>query len=587
MAQSRLVWQIFPAFLIIITLAIGAATALATHWARQNELQKINEILDLQARQLQVFLQVPLREQNWEHIRQVCLTNRTSSEFRISVILPDGKVIADSIPDLVDLMDNQLDQPEVEQALRSGSGHARRFSETIGKEVQYYALLVYDEQSELGVVRTALPTDSVERSLARITRGILLAGLLIALISGGISLYLSRKISLPIEHMRQAAERFAEGNLLAKVYEPSSVELGDLAESLNTMGRQLHERIQTVTQQRNELEAILSSMVEGVLAVDRQGRIMSINRAGARVLGIDAKTVVGRNFFEAVRNQSFADFVEQTLQTEDTTEAEIRLTADKDITLHLMATSIFDADRRKTGVVIVLNDLTHLRRLENIRREFVANVSHELKTPITSIKGFVETLQDGGLTDPARSARFLDIIASHTDRLNAIVEDLLSLSRLEEADGQDELQLRHENMQTLLQNSIMFTDADERGVQMELECDERLQARINAALLEQAVQNLIGNALKYSQTERIIVRAEQLNDECIVRVQDFGIGIEPVHQERIFERFYVVDKARSRKVGGTGLGLALVKHIAQAHGGHVSLDSQPGHGSTFSIHLPN
>jgi two-component system phosphate regulon sensor histidine kinase PhoR len=259
----------------------------------------------------------------------------------------------------------------------------------------------------------------------------------------------------------------------------------------------------------------------------------------------------------------------------------------RSFTLH--GAGLTDARGRRTGAVIVLNDMTRIRRLEAIRRDFVANVSHELKTPVTSIQGFVEALVEGGVKEPPQVERYLSIIAKHASRLNSIIDDLLTLSRLEEAGERRALRFDVGPLKPVLEEAIALSGvkADEKRIAIDLACDDDLEARINPPLLEQAVINLIDNAVKYSpEGSRIRVEAHQDQTQASIAVADEGCGIPPEHLPRIFERFYVVDKSRSRKLGGTGLGLAIVKHIAQAHGGRVAVTSTPGKGSTFTIHLP-
>jgi two-component system phosphate regulon sensor histidine kinase PhoR len=241
------------------------------------------------------------------------------------------------------------------------------------------------------------------------------------------------------------------------------------------------------------------------------------------------------------------------------------------------------------GVLVVLNDITRLRKLENIRKEFVANVSHEIRTPITAIKGFVETLRDGAMQNPQDGERFLGIIQNHVLRLEALVEDLLSLSRIEEETEREEIVLEEKPLKEVLAGALQLCQvkAEPKQIRMELSCAEEVAAKINPSLLEQAVVNLLDNAVKYSEAgKRIWVQVESSPQEVLIRVRDEGCGIEKQHLERLFERFYRVDKARSRKLGGTGLGLAIVKHILEAHGGRVTVESQPGRGSTFTLHLP-
>jgi two-component system phosphate regulon sensor histidine kinase PhoR len=252
-------------------------------------------------------------------------------------------------------------------------------------------------------------------------------------------------------------------------------------------------------------------------------------------------------------------------------------------------TSLQNAAHENIGALIVLNDITHLRRLENVRRDFVANVSHELKTPITAIKGFVETLLEGALDNPEERQHFLQIVAKQIDRLASIIEDLLQLSRIEQNEGKNGVHLKRQPLKDILHASIQSRSAPAKdsGVEIDLQCPPDIKANLDGPLFEQALTNLIDNAIKYSNPNgRILVTAAAKHNEILVSVQDWGIGIEEGHHSRLFERFYRVDKARSRKVGGTGLGLAIVKHIVNIHKGSVSLVSEPGKGSTFTIHLP-
>jgi two-component system phosphate regulon sensor histidine kinase PhoR len=383
---------------------------------------------------------------------------------------------------------------------------------------------------------------------------------------------------------------------------PASAELAALADSLNKMAAQLGERITTITEQRNKLDTILSSMAEGVFAVDNKGRIVSVNPAAAGLLGLDPTQAQGRPVEEVIHNPDLQGFVRQTLADLQPEETGVFLSisnretpgakdrvweSGRSFSVH--GARLTDARGRHSGAVIVLNDTTRIRRLENIRRDFVANVSHELKTPVTSIQGFVEALVEGGTQDPAEVRKYLDIVARHASRLNAIIEDLLTLSRLEETGERRALSFTADALKPVLVEAIHLSavKADEKRIRIDLACPEDLEARMNPPLLEQAVMNLIDNAVKYSpRGSRVRVETSRHEAEVVIAVRDEGCGIAPEHLPRIFERFYVVDKSRSRKLGGTGLGLAIVKHITQVHGGRVDVESTPGQGSTFTIHLP-
>jgi len=330
-------------------------------------------------------------------------------------------------------------------------------------------------------------------------------------------------------------------------------------------------------------------MVEGVLAVDMEERVIGHNRAARELLGISSEDAEHRTLHEVVRNIDLQRFVARVLSTRESAEEEIVLRDGGEKYIQVHGTVLRDARGNSIGALVVLNDVTRLHRLEAVRRDFVANVSHELKTPVTSIKGFVETLLEGAMNEPESARRFLEVISRQADRLQAIIEDLLTLSRMEQDAGRTQISLRVEPLNAVLKSAIQVCElkAQESNIRIKLSCPEDLKAKVNAPLLEQAVINLIDNAIKYSEAGSVIgVSGSRENGEVIIRVTDRGSGVAKEHLPRLFERFYLVDRARSRKLGGTGLGLAIVKHISQAHGGYPKVESAPGKGSTFSIHLP-
>jgi two-component system phosphate regulon sensor histidine kinase PhoR len=455
--------------------------------------------------------------------------------------------------------------------------------------MMYIAVPLKGQGQTIAVVRGALSVTAVDKALNDIYVKIIWGMVGAAVCAAAVTLVVSRKITRPIEQMKDAAKRFAAGQLDHRVPVPDSEELAELAGALNETADRLKKTIETITNQKNQLEAILSSMAEGVIAVDSDGRVVSINKKAAQLLEIDSVSATGHSIEEAIRNVDIQRFMRYTLMSSAPTEEDITLSAEQPVSLRARGTYLTDHQGNKSGAVIVLSDTTRMQRLENIRRDFVANVSHELRTPITSIKGFVETLLDGAINEPEQAERFLKIIAGHTDRLMAIIEDLLSLSRLEE-DGQKRMIAReHLKIRPVLESAVELSGpkAGDKKIKIEIDCDDDLEALINPTLLEQAVLNLVDNAIKYSSAESTIqISAREVENEVIIAVKDSGCGIEKSHLSRIFERFYVVDKARTRKLGGTGLGLAIVKHITNLHGGSVTVESSPGQGSTFTIHLP-
>ncbi len=396
-----------------------------------------------------------------------------------------------------------------------------------------------------------------------------------------------------LQQLRRGAERFAAGDLSQRVEVSGLAPMAHLAESLNQMAKQIQDRYQLAVRQRNEMEAVLSSMVEGVIVVDPQERVISLNAAAGRFLDVDPAQAAGRSIQELVRTTGLQRFIINALSTDQAVQDDLTLhtpTTDDGPQRYVQVQSapLRDGDGRRIGVVIVLHDVSELRRLEGVRRDFVANVSHEIKTPVTAIKGFAETLLEGGEHEAQDAERFLKIIARQADRLHAIVNDLLTLSRVEQDAKDKRIDLEPSRLSRVLHAAVESCElqAEARQVRVTVKCEADLTARVNAPLLEQAVVNLVDNAIKYSPAgEQVEVAAAAENGEVHISVTDHGCGIGPEHLPRLFERFYRTDKARSRELGGTGLGLAIVKHIAQAHGGQVDVESELGKGSRFVMRL--
>jgi two-component system phosphate regulon sensor histidine kinase PhoR len=616
MSRRKLIWQLYPSYLIITLAALVAVTAYCSRHFREIYRNQVRDTLNQLAGMAAEQVRTTLPAEGPPGVDRLCkrLAGPGAYGTRLTVVAPSGQVLGDSHEDPAG-MENHVGRPEISEALRQGVGSSVRFSPTLGTQMMYVAIAIPAHDAPVAVIRVSSPLKEIDRASHSMYVHLLWAGLAIAAGAAVLSLLISRRISQPIIGIERIAERFAAGELDLRVPTPASAELAALAGSLNRMAVQLGERITTITEQRNELDAVLSSMAEGVFAVDNHGCIVSANPAAAELLGLGPAEAQGRHVEEVIRNVDLQQFVRQTLAGVQPAEMDISLPADgtrpsngndqaweglpsakyrtwgpessRSFTLH--GAGLTDARGRRSGAVIVLNDMTRLRRLEAIRRDFVANVSHELKTPVTSIQGFVEALVEGHVQDPVQSERYLSIVAKHAARLNGIIDDLLTLSRLEEAGERRALRFDVGAIKPVLEEAIHLSGvkADEKQIAIELACDDEVEARINPPLLEQAVINLIDNAIKYSpEGRRIRVETRKDQTQVSIAVTDEGCGIPPEHLTRIFERFYVVDKSRSRKLGGTGLGLAIVKHIAQAHDGRVAVASTPGKGSTFTIHLP-
>ncbi len=584
MNKKRLFWH-FSLYLLISLLALLTATLFSSQLIRSFYEERTS--LDLKARALLVDDQLlPLFANNqWQELNSLCKKLGHKSTTRLTVVSADGLVAADSDENPARL-DNHKDRPEILAALAGGTGTSIRFSYTLQENLMYVAIpLRSQDGSIIASLRLSVPITDIDQALEAIQNKIALGALAVALLVAGVTLFISRQISRPVQEMVAGAGRFAGGDFRQEIPLAGPYEMVELAGALNRMARDLDQQIQTVVSQRNKLEAIFDSMVEGILTVNNKERITALNGAACRLLETTAeKKAIGHTILEVVRNSEFKRFIQASLQSDTPQERELLLNHSQlgDRVIQAHSVQIKDQEQQ---ILLVLHDVTRLKELENLRRDFVANVSHELRTPITAIQGFVETLLDGAMEEPDNLRTFLKIIEKQSDRLKSIIEDLLTLSRIEEE--KRAIVMEATPLHGVLASAIEVCQprAAEKGVALDLDCPMELEATINAPLLELAIVNLIDNAVKYSGTPKVSIGALPSPENITITVTDQGEGIPLEHQHRLFERFYRVDKARSRKQGGTGLGLAIVKHIIQSHNGDISLLSRPGKGTTFTIVL--
>jgi two-component system phosphate regulon sensor histidine kinase PhoR len=503
--------------------------------------------------------------------------------LRLTVIRTDGTVISDSESKLP--LGNHADRPEIVAASQSGEGVAHRQSATTGHVTYYLARRLQANGQDVGYIRAAAELAEMERAIGTLRETLALGGLVALGVGLLLSFFLARWIARPLEEMGVSALNVTSGNLEARIADRGPREVRLLAGALNSMADKLRQRIRSEQHARSEIETILASMAEGVVAVDGRERVLLMNDAAARMLDLDAALETGETLWQHLRFAELERGLRATLESGEPWHADAGSPRDDGRTLSI---SVAPVRGESSGAVALLSDVTEIRRLEQVRRDFVANVSHEMRTPLAAVLGALETLSDAGLDDATRN-RFLDIAARNAARLQAIVADLLDLSTIE-ARG-DSMSLDSVRVDEPLRTAAaaLAGAAEAKGIDLAFPSATTPPPVVqgNRQRLEQAFTNLIANAIHYTPGGgHVHARVRSSQKEILVEIEDDGIGIPASALPRVFERFFRVDRGRSRDTGGTGLGLAIVKHIALAHGGRVEVRSEEGRGSTFTIGLP-
>ncbi|MBI3028148.1 MAG: HAMP domain-containing protein [Candidatus Rokubacteria bacterium] len=522
--------------------------------------------------------------------REFALKTARATDARVTLILPDGRVVAESDRPLEDLakIESHRDRPEVRDALATGVGRAVRRSEIVGQDLLYAALPVRDGARTVGIIRLALSLEVVTGAYASI-RQVLVAGGLLALgVALGIGLFVARRVTRPVIDMQSVARQMAGGDFSVRAPVRSPDEIGGLGRALNVMASRFREKIQDLGREQATITAILDSMVEGVLAVDAHDHLLLLNQSVRAMFRLGLRPGEGKPFLEVIRNADLLDLLRACREARgEMVSRELSLTTPVERILDVHALPL-RVGGEGTGVLMVLHDVTQLRRLERVRTEFVANVSHELRTPLTAIRGYLETLLEGGLDERDNARRFLEIVSRHTERLGRLLDDLTDLSNIEL--GKVALELQPTELGEALEAVVAIIEPRAAGKDVSLAADlppDLPRVLADADRLAQILINLLDNAVKFTPAGgRVTVTAAARDQMVEIAVADTGIGIPSTDLPRITERFYRVDKARSRELGGTGLGLAIVKHLVQAHGGALGIESEAGKGTTVRFTLP-
>ncbi len=560
---------------VLITLLLAALvfifslSIIKTHYIStlSNDLEHLSTALLLRL--------TPLVEKNAaDSLDAIAKELGATINTRITVIDPQGRVLADSKENPED-MDNHRWRPEIAQALDGEAGTSVRFSRTVKKDMLYVAVPMFKQGEIIGVVRTSLFLDDINTLLNELGMRILLICAIIAAASLILAVLFSRNLSKPIRELVHASRRLAVGDFNVTVLFKRRDELKELADSFNDMVLQIKTLFNEVSLEKEALNTIIASIQEGVLVLDKHGRIVLCNDGFRKIT--DLLPVEGKYYYEVIRTPKLGQLLDTVLQKADAVvHDELRIS---NRTYVCSATFLSAAQQ----TVLTLHDITELLGVATMKKDFILNVSHELRTPLTAIKGFVETMEQEG---KGQSKRYLDIIKKHTDRLINIVQDLQVLSQLEET---ERIELEKVNLGQLLETirKLFEQRLKEKGLVFTIDIAQDVSSiTADPFKLEQMFINLIDNAIKYTEKGEISLTAQPHDSSAKIRLTDTGVGIPEQHLTRIFERFYVVDKSRSRKMGGTGLGLSIVKHIVQAHNGTIEVSSEVNKGTTFTIILP-
>ncbi len=588
MFPKRFFWKVFLSLLASILVFCIFFGGLLYTKLQSTTLESLKENLKKETEMLAGLLAG--NPQLLQHPRSIIEVIHT--EDRLTIMLPDGTVVADNWAEKLGLeaIENHANRPEFQSALKGNPIFIRRYSDTVKTEMLYYAVPVEIDGKLAAILRFSFPLTRFHEQMSSVRNFLLSFALLAILLLMPLAYAISRSVLSPIEQLRLNAGKLAAGNLSEKIVPSGSLEFEDLARDFNIMADQLKQKIQNIEQQHDRTEALLSKMVEGVLAIDRRGKAVFANTAFCKMVGLSQERIQGRSYLEITRSDQLSDYITALLREDMPLEAkEITLFGPDEEKNFAVQASRIQEDHPDAGLVLlVFHDITRIKKIEQVRKDFVANVSHELRTPLTALKGSTELLLDGGYAKPEESKKFLEIMDKQLRNMQNLVTDMLNLAAVEETGSglRREMVELNDLVEDIL--SLIRPMAEKNNQKFLVQMPhEKILLNVDPSQITDALMNLLDNALKYTQeggTIELTVRTEQEN--LILQVRDNGPGIPFNQISRIFERFYRIDKSRSREMGGTGLGLAIVKHAIENHGGTVSVQSEPGSGSLFTLVLP-
>ncbi|ENI8826294.1 PAS domain-containing protein [Listeria monocytogenes] len=509
-------------------------------------------------------------------------------DARITVIDSEGDVVADTKKD-PEKLDNHMNRPEVTDILKKGEsvGISIRESDSLGYSMLYVAVPVIHQGKTDGVLRISISLESVDAAVAKLWGNLALIFGIALVIIAAISVFIARKITRPVREIIEVSTDLANHKYDSRIHGKISGELQDLSISVNTLAESLETQMFEIKQNEQRLNAIVQNLVSGVMLINVDKQVIMTNRTMYQILG--ETEITGKPFYEVIKSFALSQLIEGTFETKTIQQKEIILYFPREMILDASVSPILGENGEITGIILLLHDITQIRHLENVRSEFVTNVSHELKTPVTALKGFAETLLDGAMYDEVLLKKFLTIIKEESDRLHRLIMDILALSRIEQNPVAENVELV--DVDEVIEQSArtIFEMATEKNIRVTI--PEKTSASVmietDRDKLQQIIINLLSNAINYTPVDgKVEVKLIEQEAEVIIEVTDNGIGIPAKDIDRVFERFYRVDKARSRHSGGTGLGLSIVKHLVENCGGRIEVESQEEVGSTFRVTLP-
>jgi two-component system phosphate regulon sensor histidine kinase PhoR len=585
----------------ILILLIGCSMLIAgIFMAKVLEDSHIKSLEDNMERELQVLIatgdwnrkgsETELISYYSEQAKRI----KEATNERLTYVRADGKVLGDS-DQKSEQMDNHLTRPEIAAAAVDGIGYATRYSDTLKENMLYAAIPVKNDlQVTTGFLRISMSLEQVGKSIRSLWYFLLIGLIILFLIAGLVSYRIAKGITHPIEKMTKVAQQITNLNYGSRVPAYSNDEVGQLGQAINRMSESLQQQMARIQENERRLQGVMENMMSGIMMIDREERIMLLNPSAETILGFSSQELLGKKYNEAKQQYEFTKLIQECIETRDPIRDEMIFYYPAERILDIHLSPIAQEDEEWSGILIVIHDITAVRRLERMRSEFVANVSHELKTPIAAVKGFAETLLAGALNDKETAVSFLQIIFDESERLNRLIGDILELSKIESK--RIPMNFSPVYLPEFLERSlnVLRKEAEKKHIELSMQVEDDVYIEADEDRLRQIIINLLSNGIAYTQDGgKVKVRVEPLDknadgdyERLRMIVSDTGMGIPKKDLPRIFERFYRVDKARSRSSGGTGLGLSIVKHLVEMHKGTIRVDSEVGIGTKFTIELP-